>query len=213
MTGQMTAAQRIVASGGNEWYTPAQYIEAARATFGGVIDLDPASCPKANETVRARKIYTAEDDGLKHDWHGTVWLNPPYGNLAGKFVQHFVDQIRKGNILAGIVLVNSHTTDTKWFQPLWDMLLCFTDHRIDFQAGDHSQRTGSTHGSVFAYYGFNDLAFQAEFDPFGRIVKGRGLRWHHTAPAPLPPPRFYNFVTYGGADALAGSRGRDDLAA
>lgn len=69
----------------NEWHTPAVYVEAARRVLGG-IDLDPASCDEANETVRADTFHTAGDDGLEHAWKGTVWLNPPYGRLAGSFV-------------------------------------------------------------------------------------------------------------------------------
>ena len=39
-------------SGNNEYYTPGQFIEAAREVMGE-IDLDPASCALAQETVRA----------------------------------------------------------------------------------------------------------------------------------------------------------------
>jgi len=58
-------------TGNNERYTPADIIEDARKVLG-TIDLDPASSELANETVKASKIYTAEDDGLAHDWEGNI---------------------------------------------------------------------------------------------------------------------------------------------
>ncbi len=50
----------------------------------GGIDLDPASCLKANETVKATQIYDVADDGLTRHWHGKVFCNPPGGLRDGE---------------------------------------------------------------------------------------------------------------------------------
>lgn len=155
----------------NEWYTPGEYIEAARRVLGG-FDLDPASCAEANTVVGAAQFYHEQDSGLDHDWKGRVWLNPPYGRLAGSFVLKLAEEYRRGHVTAGVCLVNAHCTDTAWFRPLWDHTLCFTYGRLNFAAGT-ARRGGSTHGSVFAYLGRDTDLFATEFARVGAVVR----RW------------------------------------
>jgi hypothetical protein len=153
----------------NEHYTPKQYLDAAREVFGGSIDLDPASCAEANQVVHATEFFTAEDDGLTKPWHGNVWLNPPYGRHVGDFVAKFIEECKADHTKAGIVLVNAHCTDTDWFQPLWNGVLCFTNHRVNFYGDD--VRSGSTHGSVFVYFGPDGERFAQAFKQFGVVVE------------------------------------------
>lgn len=70
-----------------EHYTPAPYVEAARLVLER-IDLDPASNEVANETVRAARFYTADDDGLAQPWVGRCWLNSP-NDRRGRLLKAF----------------------------------------------------------------------------------------------------------------------------
>jgi phage N-6-adenine-methyltransferase len=163
-------SQYITQSNDNEWYTPIQYIEAARIVLGQ-FDLDPASNPLANETVCAHKFFTKEDDGLSKPWIGKLWLNPPYGKECREFVGKLITEYSSGNVEEAILLVNANSTDTAWFQPLWDHLICFTNHRINFYQADGVEKNGSTHGSVFVYLGRNRDLFAKTFSAFGAVVQ------------------------------------------
>ena len=179
------ASQLVQQSLSNEHYTPAEYIEAARAVMGA-IDLDPASCVEANEVVRAAKFFSADDDGLRQEWRGRIWLNPPYGGGAAEFVGKLMREIETGSVEQAVVLVNAHCTDTAWFQPLWNEILCFTDHRINFYGDD--DRSGSTHGSVFVYCCKNFSSFNA-FDKFAENFWRFGAIVTRFDPVPSHPEK------------------------
>jgi phage N-6-adenine-methyltransferase len=158
-----------LSSESNEWYTPVRYIEAARAVLGN-FDVDPASNEAAQQIIKATTYYTAETNGLDKEWPGKVWMNPPYGGLSREFVACIIEQFEAGIVTEAIVLVNSNSTETNWFAPLWDYMLCFTDHRINFETPGGA-KNGSTHGSVFIYLGLNEDVFKEQFEQFGYIVK------------------------------------------
>lgn len=157
----------LTQSKSNDWYTPVRYVEAARRVLGG-IDLDPASCAEANQTVQAARYFTEADDGLAQEWKGRVWLNPPYGRMAGGFIARLASQYEAGHVSAAVTLVSASAPSTSWFQPLWNAVLCFTDHRIHFNGVK-----GNTTGSIFAYLGPHGDVFAEEFQQFGAVV----IRW------------------------------------
>lgn len=157
-------------SGNNEWYTPAEFIEAAREVLGG-FNLDPASSEIANRIVKADRIFTAEDDGLKQDWPiGTIWMNPPYAQpLMGKFAERFAAEIRRGS--SGIVLVNN-ATETAWFQTIAAecSAICFPRSRIRFL--DPEGNPGAPlQGQAIIYCGEHAFGFQDVFEKFGLVLR------------------------------------------
>lgn len=161
----------------NEWYTPEVYIEASRTALRG-IDLDPASCESANETVRARTIFTKEDDGLSQPWFGSVFLNPPYGKTAGQsnqgmWAEKLISEYESGNVNQAILLVNAAPSN-KWFAPLWDYPICFTKRRIQFDS-PFGGTESATHSNCFVYFGDDIDQFKSAFDDLGVVaVRYRG---------------------------------------
>jgi hypothetical protein len=168
------------------------YIEAAREVMGS-IDLDPASCEQANRTVKATNYYTEKDDGLKQNWHGNVWCNPPYGHINSVkggtkngytplFTQKLLHEYRVGNVTQAILLVLGNACFMKWFYPLWEFPLCFHDGRIYFNLPDGS-KSDFGFGNTFIYIGPHEDRFIKHFSLFGRIVKAIDIP--KTKPTPL----------------------------
>ena len=167
---KFTNGELLKQSDQNDWRTPRKYLEAARKVMGG-IDIDPASGPEANKTVKAKKYYTEKDNGLKKPWKGTLWLNPPYGGEARAFVDRVVSEYQVGNVTAAILLLNSHGTETKWFQQLFDYPICFVSGRINFGGPSRTVTSVATHGSVLVYLGEDIDGFKSVFKQFGPIVR------------------------------------------
>jgi hypothetical protein len=154
------------------WYTPRPYVDAVREVFGGTIDLDPASCAEANRTIRAEAIFTAESDGLRHRWHGRVYLNPPWGRQGRAkkaFIQRAIDAYERSEIAAAILALNSNATTSAWFAPLFAYPICFPNHRVAHY-GPGGSGGAPNSGTVFVYLGPEPERFADVFSRFGAVV-------------------------------------------
>ncbi len=148
-------------SGHFEWYTPADIIEAARATMRG-IDLDPASSAEADEVVKAGRYLTKMDDSLRTDciWSGNVWMNPPFSDV-GPFVEKLISSYETGFVTQACVITYA-SLDTKWARmlmnyPRWHGV-GRVDYRLDRATAEKRRRegkkkTGPTKASMVTYLG------------------------------------------------------------
>ena len=90
----------------DEWYTPPEIIHSL-----GEFDLGPATSLEAYRLNQSAKhFYTVWENGLKQEWFGRVWLNPPYSNpLQEQFLMKMAEHNN------GIALVFAKV-EAKWFQ-------------------------------------------------------------------------------------------------
>lgn len=127
----------------DEWLTPPELIRAL-----GPFDVDPCS-PIKRQWDTARVHYTIEDNGLRREWPGLAWVNPPYSAIA-TWVKRTADH---GNAL----LLAFARTETKWFhEHVWDRAdaVLFFKGRLHFHHPD-GRRAEANAGapSFIAAYG------------------------------------------------------------
>lgn len=130
----------------DEWYTPKEIIESL-----GKFDLDPATSLDAYKLNQsAKKIYTVKENGLKQEWKGRIWLNPPYSN---PLIQQFLMKMAEHD--NGIALVFAKI-EAKWFRDIvlqYATAIKFLYNRIRFYKPDGTQGMQPRNGSMLIAYG------------------------------------------------------------
>jgi phage N-6-adenine-methyltransferase len=157
-------------TGENEWFTPPQYLTLAREVMGD-FDLDPASSIEAQEIVQAKEFFTKKINGLEQEWHGRVWLNPPYAQpLIGEFVSKLCAEFETEHVSEAIMLTHNYT-DTAWFHEaaLVCNAICFTRGRVQFYKAN-GEVAAPTQGQAFFYFGPRGTKFAEIFVAHGFIV-------------------------------------------
>jgi phage N-6-adenine-methyltransferase len=169
---ELTAHNHLaLGTGENEWYTPPEYIASARRVLGG-IDLDPASSDIANRVVAADQIFSKRDNGLERQWHGRVWMNPPYSQPEiAQFSEKLSAEWERQNIQSAIALTHNYT-DTQWFHRMANACtaICFTRGRIGFKSPE-GKTAAPTQGQTFFYFGNQPERFSEEFSKHGFVVE------------------------------------------
>lgn len=132
----------------DEWLTLPELIESL-----GDFDLDPSS-PISRPWDTALIHYNKNDDGLVQDWHGRVWLNPPYGRETFRWLKKLADH---GD---GIALVFARTETKGFHEQIWNRAngVFFFRGRINFyKANGEKSDDGANAPSCLAIYGVKNL--------------------------------------------------------
>ena len=147
----------------DEWLTPPHVIEDL-----GPFDLDPCS-PINRPWDTAKNHYTIEDDGLKQNWDGRVWLNPPYSHSS--MWNWFYKLARHKN---GIALLFARTETSGFFDFIWDMAgaLLFIKGRLYFHDVEGKRAKANSGGpSVLVAYGDENVLRLKYSTIAGKFIK------------------------------------------
>ena len=155
----------------NEWYTPLHVLSIVRQILG-TIELDPASSKEANINVQAKQYYTKETNGLERDWHGKVFLNPPYSrDLLEPFIDKLLEELNKKNTTEAVLLINN-ATETKWCQKALKnaQSVCCIEKRLKFLTPKATEMGSPLQGQLLLYYGNNIKTFKEHTSKLGIVL-------------------------------------------
>ncbi len=163
-------------TGEKTWLTPRHIIDAL-----GPFDTDPCVPDGGMPWRTATRMITKSEDGLKADWTGHVWLNPPYGREALPFFKRMVEH-KEG----GIALVFVRTDTELWQDYIFPYAtaILFIRGRLRFCHQDGTPGTTATAPSALVAYGADGWGHTQLFASKklskinGRIVAvQRGVAW------------------------------------
>jgi hypothetical protein len=146
-----------------EWYTPAQYLEAA-AEVMGVIDLDLSSTAAAKAEIN-------------RDWRGKIFITAHGRRTVPHFqlVERLILGIATGHIVEAIFL-SHNSTDTHWWQDAARRCqgICLLRKRIRFLRGIGADITEAgpspPNGQIALYFGPRADRFREVFGKMGRVL-------------------------------------------
>lgn len=148
MSHESTTSKSVV------WLTPPSIIDA----LGGwrSFDLDPCAAPEPRPWPTALRMNARLDgNGLLMDWHGRVWLNPPYdGDSIGRWLAKMAQHGR------GTALLGVRPENEAWHTHVWPRAagMLFLRGRLHFCRPDGRVAKGNAgHASVLVAYGEEDL--------------------------------------------------------
>ena len=152
-----------------DYFTPPELIEAARAAMGG-IDLDAASHWLANKTHRIPDFFHKGRDAFENDWYGRVWLNPPFHKYLPWF-ERIIKYVDSGDISDLCMLSPTWAFTTVQAQPFIDItsahLLLSPTPKF---WGNSEGRTGRNDPHSIVYIGDRVDEFHEAFAPHGIVM-------------------------------------------
>lgn len=135
--------------GTDVWLTPPAILSAL-----GPFDLDPCAAPEPRPWPTAKRHLTYIDNGLRNDWAGRVWLNPPYSD-ARPWLARLADH---GD---GIALIFARTDTAAFHEQCWERAdaMLFLRGRLTFHRHDGKPgRANAGAPSVLVAYGVRNVA-------------------------------------------------------
>ncbi|CAB4137779.1 phage_N6A_met, phage N-6-adenine-methyltransferase [uncultured Caudovirales phage] len=165
LPGRGMGGHQAAAADSEVWLTPPDLLKAL-----GPFDLDPCACMEPRPWPTAARHYTREDSGLRREWTGRVWLNPPYGgpSIIGPWMRRMADH---GH---GTAIIFARTETEVFHDCVWNRAsaVLFLRGRLHFHHRDGARaKLNAGAPSCLVAYGDADVAALEASGLAGKLVR------------------------------------------
>ena len=108
-----------------EWATPNNFFEKLKLEFMFTTDVCAVS-----ENAKCDHFYSPSQDGLKQDWEGVCWMNPPYGREIAKWIKKAFESSKAGATV--VCLIPARTDTSYWHEFVMKGEVRFIRGRLKF---------------------------------------------------------------------------------
>jgi hypothetical protein len=182
----------------NDYFTSELITKTVYKFYPGGPDLDPASCKTAQHGglgrdnkyhtgVNAKHWFDIREDGLKREWFGTVFVNPPWGNrqtlskitrmgLSASKLHHWTEkaaeEYRSGRVKEICFYITSNSCSDKVMQPLLPLVkaICIANPRWQHWGPKVRTAKGNHDGNMILYLGPRTHEFKKCFSHLGIVL-------------------------------------------
>lgn len=114
------------------WETPQDLFDRLNAVFN--FKTDVCATP---DNAKCKRYFTLKEDGLKQDWRGVCWMNPPYGRQIGSWIEKAYLSAKQNR--ATVVCLLPARVDTRWWHDYCAKgEVTFLRGRLKFGTSDNS---------------------------------------------------------------------------
>jgi hypothetical protein len=145
----------------NTWFTPKIFTDTL-----GPFDLDPCTMSfRPHSTADEHIEHDRGGCGLKAEWHGRVWLNPPYGKEIGPFIDKFL--AHKSGVM--LIFARMGSEGVQKIARSGAFIYCLRK-RIGFVQRDGNKVTNAGTDSLLVFFDENEIERVKKFQ--GVLLKG-----------------------------------------
>lgn len=114
----------------DDWETPKKFFNELHEKYNFTLDV-----ASNGHNAKLENYFTKEDDGLKQEWKGRVFCNPPYGREIKYWVKKAYEESKKDYNELIVLLIPARTDTTYWHDYIFNKAseIIFLKGRLKFE--------------------------------------------------------------------------------